>query len=295
MRPVDWEPSKRTKGYHWIFAANKSGAKVDRLQFFKMPGPLMMLFVGRKGKIKQIPFSIRKWKKNQWHFIAFSWNSDRAKLFIDGRVVGKVKINENGLPVDVGTKICLQAGKETTDYDNLQIYKRALTDSEIENLYIENTPSSAGSKKLDITPATLIAKALKSPVIDGKVELGEWDQASKIDGFLVIPELELSKRKMILKMCYDNEAIYFLVKTEIDKDKSSFSQNDKNVWSAPSAEILFQCGTGEKLPVNHFAFNIFDRHFSQLKGDKAWDPEWESKSVVDNRTWISEIKYLLSL
>ena len=39
-----------------------------------------------------------------------------------------------------------------------------------------------------------------------------------------------------------------------------------------------------------FAFNIFDRHFSQLKGDKKWNPKWQSISTVCNRQWTAEVK-----
>lgn len=291
IRPIDWEPSKRTKNYHWIFSANKTGAKVDRLQFFKMPGPMMLLFIGEKDNIKQIPFSTSKWKTNQWHCIAFSWNSDRAKLFVDGQLQGTVKLEKGKLPVDVGENINLQAGIETTDYDDLRIYKRTLTDSEIEALYIENAPLSAnGAKKISVTPATRISKVLSSPVLDGKIASNEWAGASLIDGFLEIPELELSRRKMSMKLCYDNDALYILVQSKLGKDKKHFSSSDENVWSAPSAEILFQCGIQPDLAINHFALNIFDRHFSQLKSDIAWNPLWTSVSTVDNEIWTAEVK-----
>jgi hypothetical protein len=291
IRPVDWEPAGKTKSYHWIFAVNKSGAKVDRLQLFKMPGPMLMLFIGKKDSIKQIPFSTRKWKKNQWHFVAFSWNSERAKLFIDGQIKGVVKLGKDNGPVDVGTKISLQAGKETTDYDELQIYKRTLTDGEIEALYIEKAPvSKNGAKKISVAPATRIPKVLSPPVLDGKISSNEWNGASLIDGFLEIPELELSRRKMSMRLCYDNDALYILLESKLGKSKQDFPSSNANVWSAPSAEILFQCGVKPDLPINHLAFNIFDHHFSQLKGDKNWNPKWQSASAVSNRNWTAEVK-----
>jgi hypothetical protein len=135
MRPADWNPRLRTNTYHWIFSVNKSGAKVDRFQLFKMPGPLMMFFYGKHDKVKKLTFSIGKWKLKQWHFIAFTWGQAQIKLYVDGKLLRTVKISMEQMPSDLNDKITLQGGLETTDYDNFQIYKRPLSGNEIKALY----------------------------------------------------------------------------------------------------------------------------------------------------------------
>ena len=53
MRAVDWNPSKQTKSYNWLFSIAPSGAEGGHIQIFKMPSPLLMGYVGNHGKVKQ--------------------------------------------------------------------------------------------------------------------------------------------------------------------------------------------------------------------------------------------------
>lgn len=149
IRPADWNPGLRTNTYHWIFSVTKSGTDVDRFQLFKMPGPLMMLFFGPKDNIKKLSFSLGKWKIKQWHFIAFSWDRTLVKLYVDGSLLQTVKLPENQTSLDLSSDIAFQGGLETTDYDNLQIYKRPLSDSEIKALYAAGAPGESSLSSSD--------------------------------------------------------------------------------------------------------------------------------------------------
>ena len=137
MRPVNWDPAKPTKAYNWIFRIAGINAEGGRIQIFKMPSPTFMAFAGNKGRMKEIVQKMNSWKKNQWYFIALSWNETRVSLFINGKLAANIANRKEDLPRNTGTDMVLQSTCGTTDYDELKIFDNALSAGDIEALYIQ--------------------------------------------------------------------------------------------------------------------------------------------------------------
>ncbi len=294
MRPADWEPEKKTPGYEWTFCVCGTGAGGDRIQFFKMPGPMLMFFMGREGHVKQITYRIRKWPSGRWRFIAFSWDKRAMRLYLDGNPVARVPVDPENMAVDPGPTFRLQSGA-TTDYDELRIFGRSLSERAILALYGREAPAEdetemrAGGQA--VGPITQIPRVANRPVVDGRRAPGEWDEATLISGFLSIPELELADRQTRVRLCYDDVALYALFTSPVEQPLpvEKAKRDSMDLWQAPSAELLFQCGSDQDLPVCQLVFNTLDTHFDQRAGDRSWNPEWVSRSSVRNGLWTAEV------
>lgn len=147
LRPVDWEPGKQSKNYHWLFSMEKSGPDGGRIQFFRMPSPLFMYMIGKNGKAKQITNSPRNWKQGEWIFVAMIWGNGKAALYLNGKGIAAAALTPDQAPADIGTAIRLSSSIGTTDYDEFTIYRRPLTQGEIEALYISGAPGKKDSGK----------------------------------------------------------------------------------------------------------------------------------------------------
>ncbi|MBE6406262.1 MAG: hypothetical protein E7040_09595 [Lentisphaerae bacterium] len=286
MRPVDWDPAKPTKLYNWIFRIAGVNAEGGRIQIFKMPSPNFMAFVGNKGRMKEIVQKMNGWKKNQWYFIALSWNETRVSLFINGKLAANAANRKEDLPRNTGTDMVLQSSCGTTDYDELKIFDNALSAGDIEALYIQGLPKSTDDTVY--RPVATVGKAAKAPVIDGSA--ADWKNACRIGGFLDIPQLELSDFPSNVRISYDDKALYFFFETKLEK--GSFTKpavvDLKHLWSVPTAEFLFQAGSDPKLPVYQLAFNMFGQQMNFTNTVPAkWKAQISTRILADK--WIAEI------
>ncbi|NOY81263.1 MAG: hypothetical protein GXP31_09695 [Kiritimatiellaeota bacterium] len=296
MRPVDWAPEKKTAGYEWTFSVCGVGAGGDRIQFFKMPTPMLMFFMGTEGHVKQLTWRIRKWPRGSWRLIVLTWNARGMKLYLDGECAARTTIAAENIAVDPGPLIRLQSGA-TTDYDEFRIYERALLDTEILAIYKAERPANPAPSRRRSTksgsPVTRIPRLMRAPpVIDGVAAPGEWDDATLVTGFLLIPELELARRWTRVNLCYDANALYVRLVTPVSTlpDIPVAPRDDMDLWKMPSAELLFTPGTDADMPVHQLVFNTAGARFDQRGGDKAWDPEWECRSSVTAGVWTAEVR-----
>lgn len=290
MRAVDWDPGRQTKNYNWIFSIGQGAAEGGRIQIFKMPSQMLMGFVGSQGKVKQITHSTAKWEKNKWYFLALSWGGGNAALYVNGKLSAKVDLPESDLPRDTGDLIRLQSSCGTTDYDALTIYDHVLTDGQIENIYLANLPGDAVGSH-DYRPVVMVGRSGKAPVIDGVISPTEWDNSVKIKGFLEIPELEVTTRDTSIRAAYDDQALYFLVKSVLDKGvyPKPETVDLKTLWLAPSAEILLQTGTEPGLPVYQLAFNMYGQALA-FKNSKPTEMKAEVATRILDGEWVAEIR-----
>ena len=296
MQPVGWDPKKTTDTYEWTFAAAGMGADGDRLQFFKLPQPMLGFFMGREGHVKQLWRKIGDWKKDQWRFFGLTWGFGRMSLFVDGQRVAETGIAKENIPVDTGPVFRLQAHLPVA-FDELRIYDAPLSEDAMEKQYLRGRTgrSKSSSASVPFRPLIVIPRTTKSPVIDGVVKSGEWDGTSRVNAYLGIPELLLAAEQTSVRLCYDDANLYMLFESPVrEQSVAGVRKHDGPVWSDPSHEILFTpTGTGPA-PVAQLIFNVRDVHFDQKNGDKSWDPAWVSRSGVHDGVWRAEVRIPLA-
>ncbi len=290
MRAVDWDPSKQTKSYNWLFSIAPSGAEGGHIQIFKMPSPLLMGYVGNHGKVKQITHDMKNWKQDQWYFLALTWEAGKTALYLNGKLLAKVPLAKEELPRNTGDEIRLQSSCGTTDFDELTIYDHALTGGEIENLYMANLPGDK-SQSATYRPALEIGRCAASPKMDGTPDEKAWAESAALGGFLEIPELEVTDLKTAVRATYDDKAVYFLLESALEPGNypKPSTVDLKTLWLVPSAEILFQAGTDPKLPVYQLAFNLYGQ---QLSFTNSRPSDWKAEiatSILPDK-WIAEVR-----
>ena len=292
MQPVGWSPDQATDTYEWTFAAAGTGAEGDRLQFFKLPQPMLGFFMGQEGHVKQLWHKVGEWEADQWRFFGLTWGTGRMRLFVNGRRVAETSIADENIPVDTGPVLRLQAHLPVA-FDELRIYDAPLSEGAIEEHYLRGQAgeSVGGPAGDSLRPLIVIPRAATPPTVDGEAKPGEWEATSGIGGYLGIPELLVAKRQTSVRLCYDDANLYLLIESPVcEQPVTNAREHDGPVWSDVSNEILFATtGTGPS-PVAQLILNLRDVHFDQRDGDKGWGPEWVSRSEVRDGVWRAEIR-----
>ena len=278
IRPVDWDPAKQSKNYHWLFSMENNEADGARIQFFRMPSPLFMFMIGNNGKAKQLTATLNQWKCGEWLHAAMTWEAGKTQLYINGKSIVNTAISEEELPVNTGKDILLTSTSGTTDFDEFIIYKRALTRGEIEALYLENHPDSRQQTKY-------------RPVIEAGKCAGndiDWKNAAKVSGFLSIPELQIIPGTET-KFAYSDTALHFRMETLVEgKFQKPETVSLQTLWSVPSAEIFVRTGTGEACSTWQLAFNMFGQKMTfKDTREISWDAD--VKAEVKGNKWITDV------
>lgn len=121
---------------------------------------------------------------NQWHLLAITRQGVEAKLYIDGfvdasRSAAKVIDMSNSAPFLMGRGPCIPVHADyfSGDLDEVRIYNRALSDSEMEELFSECDTELV---EINIDPDTLNLKS-KGKWITCYIELPEGYDVADID------------------------------------------------------------------------------------------------------------------
>lgn len=147
----------------------------------------------------------------------------------------------------------------------------------------------------------------KAPVIDGKIEPGEWDGAVRTTGFQTIfnPGGFLDPRTGTSYFGFTQDRLYIAVVSEYPpdgKDHSSGTGRDKDYVFDESLEIWLDPNRDHRQSqqgdLRFYQMNgnarggIYDVAFDPKKGpNTGWNGNWEYKSTVDHdkHVWTAEL------
>jgi len=142
--PMDWVPSvDKFCFFLTLIKPEKAGA--IRLIFYKFLKEAKLKLYIQNAPIKKyssIESDIGLWQKGEWHLVAFSWDKNKIKMYIDGKKTaeaGNIAVPLEGWQdMIVGTGF-LEWGKvvgnEQTAIDELKIYSSVLSDNDIEDQF----------------------------------------------------------------------------------------------------------------------------------------------------------------
>ena len=151
-------------------------------------------------------------------------------------------------------------------------------------------------------PEIVVAKAPKPPVIDGKIEPGEWDFATAATGFHGhIGHWEgLAHNQTVFFVTYDDTHLYVCMKNWRAPDhnilrKGAREQDDVRIVFDDSNEIWFS-PPGAQPATYQSLFNsypaVFDVKFIPSIGHtgKGWSGRWEMAGSESKEYWIVEAR-----
>jgi hypothetical protein len=152
VQPADWTAAKAD---HFVFftSFNYTGAegKYVRVILYKVYNETNVTLLvqstvdGEKHGIIKAP--IEFWQKGQWHHLAFTWDPERYRLYVDGRPAGEAKtvvLPATGRwEIMVGTPYSSWAyiGNETTAIDEFTIWPDVLPAEEIKRMVDDVAPT----------------------------------------------------------------------------------------------------------------------------------------------------------
>ena len=100
-----------------------------------------------------------------------------------------------------------------------------------------------------LSPYIRIPQIAKAPVIDGKLEKNEWENAAAITGFLTQGVGKLSPQQSIIYISYDEKNLYFALKSTViglfkkgtaGRDNIKINGEAFEIWISPQEKQWFQ-------------------------------------------------------
>jgi hypothetical protein len=149
-------------------------------------------------------------------------------------------------------------------------------------------------------PEIVVAKTSHPPVIDGKMEPGEWDRAAAATGFTVAFAGDLAKNQSVFWVTYDDQYLYvcfknyrgphddFLKKTARgDDDESIVFDHSNEIWITPPATPL---ATYQTLMNSYPAIYDCKKIPSVGYTSKSWRGNWTAVASETADYWIVEAR-----
>ena len=302
LKAVDWQPSE--KKFHVFFVAQ---GKEGWLQFYTHHLAGLTFLAGRNSNTwRAANGHLTQYKKGEWHFLTATWSQNLISVYVDGKVIGKLDgPGEKYMPQNLGKTFKVgdfpwATGRKRprkTLIDEFTIYRYPLTEVEVKRLYAKETGKITQSY---LPPIVSIGKVAIPPTIDGVVSQDEWKGTSSVTGFLSAETLSLAGRQTTVKVCYDDENLYFLYQSPVDTQiplRAEAKGRDSRVWDDDAIELYLNVpGTGiASSTLYQFVGNsigtIFDRRQIYQKGWEAkWDGNWVYANKVQKGVWTAELK-----
>lgn len=152
VKPMDWTPGA---SQHFVFFTAFNYTAADdgyvRTILYKIYNEtdLTLIFQNTIGQERAslLRTPIEFWQKRQWHHVAFTWDPDHYRLYVDGRPCGEVQtvpLPETGRwEIMLGTPYegWAYVGTETSAFDEFTIWAEVLPAEEIKRMYDEIAPS----------------------------------------------------------------------------------------------------------------------------------------------------------
>jgi len=149
-------------------------------------------------------------------------------------------------------------------------------------IFFSGPPSYADEDSL---PVITITKTNVPPVIDGKMEPGEWQQAAGVSGFLDLSG-NLVPHQTFVYVTYDDKKLYFAFRYSFSsrvKLKSTVKERDGSVARDDAIEVWLNPGKGVYYQfLGNSIGTIQDLRYSQGAADVTWNGNWEFKSKVED-------------
>ncbi len=139
-------------------------------------------------------------------------------------------------------------------------------------------------------PRLTILPLPKAPVIDGKLDPGEWDQAVTMTGFTPLGQSAITANQPLVKLAWSPETL--LVAAEVplppgQRAKAAATDFDGTVWDDDSVEVHVDRGHQHKQNFQ-FVVNALGTRFDALGGDAKWNGQWEAKAENSPGRWSVE-------
>ena len=287
LKPLDWDSSYT--GMQTFFTARGDDGW---LMIYKYPdygiksgasNRLLFLF----GKPANNQYTIAQmnapndFKRNQWRFVAATWEGDRMTLYLDGKPV--TTDTAKAVPEKPFNTITLGAASDrpgTTAIDELKIFTRLLTQTEIYQLYEASKPV-----KFSQVHAFTTGKVAAAPVLDGVIAPGEY--SAGVTGMLEIDnKSRFAATQSDCFLAWDDRNLYVAMRTPADK--LTAGGKDATVCWDDVIE-LFIAPQQKRDQIAHWIVNSVGTVYCERNQNDRWSaPNFRFQNRIAGGVWTWE-------
>jgi concanavalin A-like lectin/glucanase superfamily protein len=310
----------------WVCPANWD-EKDKRMKYFfqasfRKPKPLA-LTIGKESKANSIRAYITlgsrkagdykifiingttEWKKDLWHKVDFTWNSNEMILYVDGKKVAETTLPELDLNVKskggtillvpiTKTKLPNWSSEDLTKIDQVEIFNTVHNKKQVLKSYYKIRPKK--TVKVRKQNFTIVPKKSGEILLDGKLDDLQWKKSSLFPIAISAVSNTISPYVSQAYICYDDKNIYLGLKTKRLKAKElvNYKKRDEMIFKDDCFEIVMfpENRTPDfyyKWVVNSAGVLLDDR-----KTNKKWDSKCQLKTYIGKKYWSAEIKIPVS-
>ena len=312
VSPQTWKFSE--KKFQVFFEARQKDFRLLLYKYRDTPYVTAYLQVGKRSFTASAKTDDASWKAGSWHHVAAVWNADELRLYTDGTLparyappgkvpaVSLVKFSPALHLPEAASDGFIALGnlfrgfrvdpKDATALDELKIYDRCLSASEIQAEYEKYFPSALAVKP-ETPPVATIPRTTRAPLVDGVIDEEEWRDATRVPLFKAYKtENHLARSETWLRMKSDAENLYLGFSTDLPNTKCNVTENDGNVYSDDSFEFFIEDAAKQEL---WFCVNGNGALFDAKNGNRAWNSHaLAGAHRSGSKGWSAEIAIPLS-
>lgn len=143
----------------------------------------------------------------------------------------------------------------------------------------------------------VVPKVTHAPVINGQFDDACWTGAPRAAGFSVANASAPAAQQTVVRIVYDNEALYLLVCAEDDDVRAgAFPHDSSRVWQSDCAELFFSPTRSERNEEwFQYVTNADGAQYDDLRKPKpgqSWNPPggWVAAGGRTEWGWVVEVK-----
>jgi len=152
--------------------------------------------------------------------------------------------------------------------------------------------AAVAEKRLSVAPTSTL------PAIDGKLSDQCWRDAQPLSGFVRVNGKSPTEQTTA-RITYDAANLYVAFTCHAsapDRIRANTEQNDSNDIFGDDNVELFLDTNCDRTTYYHFVINPAGMHYeavcdlSEWSRKEDWNPNWERKTTINERSWEAEIK-----
>ncbi|MBR2911655.1 MAG: hypothetical protein IKC05_08585 [Lentisphaeria bacterium] len=248
-------------------------------------------FKPKYREIGHVRFTMPKkdWAMKRWHKIDAVWNDKMMALYLDGGLVKPLHYTKNpylfthpvkfpatapnrAMQIGWGTRLKVQ---DTTAFDDLKIYDRVLSASEIKLDYEKKIPRKNDGKR----PELMVPDG-KNITPDGNINAAEWSDAASV--IIRNPEPRSQVKELYAKVLIKKNAKDLMLAAEvIGGSKADITGNDiVDIWRDDAFEFHVMSADKKRyqLIINPAGalFDVIGKRNDGVYDPVALDTKWQS-------------------
>ncbi len=280
VKPLNWD---NAKGIQVFFDARKGPQMLAFTSFMNKNTRMLVAAIKIGGKDYYIRENISKWKMQEWHQIALTFDENEYRLYLDG-----IGVKAERLPVFPNEFEAIFLGGEPgwisgldgdSLIDDFSVFRKVLTEDEVQFLYNKYARDFAPSviDTVQVNPRT--------PTLDGRIE--EFEYTFGGTGFTDIKAGSYAALQSRYYLSYDRENLYFAVKSPVASGLiTNQSARDQDIWDDDSVEFHAITKQGDYF---QFVFNSAGAIWDAENLDASWNAQGaKTVSKIEDDYWIIE-------